>query len=967
MQQPAFSLINVDGMSVISLVADPELQPLSSIFDTVGKGIILVDDSGEINLANGNALAKLGYTVDKLDRALLFTVNPHLTLLSWKKIWKQVLSGATLEEETEYMHQNGALLPVETRTSLLEFGGRNWALIGVEFLLESRRFPDMLKVAAEVGKLCTWELNLVNKELMIYGATDEILGLPQGTNNFGTERIDQVFVEHLNDKDYQRLNELVKNLISTGQAFETIVIFNHQDQSFDHLQIQGWALQSESQTSKIYGTIKKAFQVEDGDEARFLSQFSLDKVSDLIFWVRTDGSFAYVNQAVCERLGYTRKELMKMSSLQITYGFEPGQRVDLWERLRREKHLEGKFELITKSGEIVPVLSTNSYLQYEGEEYNCAFSKDISRQERETRRLKLTQFSVENSHEMMLWINPEGGIIYVNAVFSEKTGYSKQDCKQLNFYDLLAMENVLQIKDDWWRQLTQEGEFELEAELWKKDGKLLPINCFFNYIEYEGQELVCMYVRDWSRKKKREVQLFLAQNALDSAQDMIFWIDQDLRIAYKNVAAREKLGYRPGELKGAEFKKVCRELDLQAILDSSSKATFETDFYTKNRTKIPVEVSISPAEFKGNRYSCMIVRDITERRKSQEKLAENQDKIRELSLKLKDENILLKEEITMNYNFNNIVTQDKNYRKVLSQIAQVADSDATVLILGETGTGKELLARAIYSLSEREDRPFIKVNCAALPENLIESELFGHEKGAFTGAIQQKKGRFELANKGTLFLDEIGELPLDLQAKLLRVLQEGEFERLGGTATLKVDVRIVAATNRNLEEMVEEGTFREDLFYRLNVFPISNPPLRERKDDVPLLVKHFVRKYGERMGKKVDRIPQADLDRLQKYDFPGNIRELENMVERAMILAQDGVLNLKASFDLVRDQVGSKSKENDKFFTFEEMQKEHIVDALKRCNFRVTGPNGAARLLDLNDRTLMSKMRKLNIRREDYL
>lgn len=249
-------------------------------------------------------------------------------------------------------------------------------------------------------------------------------------------------------------------------------------------------------------------------------------------------------------------------------------------------------------------------------------------------------------------------------------------------------------------------------------------------------------------------------------------------------------------------------------------------------------------------------------------------------------------EIPLQSNPVGIISKDRKYRKVLKAVEQVADTQATVLIEGETGTGKELLANAIHHLSSRRTLPFIKVNCAAIPEHLAGSELFGHEKGAFTGAFQRKIGRFELANGGTLLLDEVGELPLHLQPKILRVLQEGEFERLGGNKTIKTDVRLIAATNRDLKKMIAEGTFREDLYFRLNVFPIYNIPLRERKDDIPLLVKFFIQKYNQKTGRKVTHVSSEDMEVLMKYNFPGNIRELENIIERAIILSKGEELNL---------------------------------------------------------------------------
>jgi transcriptional regulator with GAF, ATPase, and Fis domain len=251
------------------------------------------------------------------------------------------------------------------------------------------------------------------------------------------------------------------------------------------------------------------------------------------------------------------------------------------------------------------------------------------------------------------------------------------------------------------------------------------------------------------------------------------------------------------------------------------------------------------------------------------------------------------EEINLKENSSGIISKNRKYRKVLRQVEQVADTYATVLIEGETGTGKELLANAIHQLSDRRTSPFVKINCAAIPEHLAGSELFGHEKGAFTGAFQRKIGRFELADGGTLLLDEIGELPIHLQSKLLRVLQEGEFERLGGNKTIKVDVRLIAATNRNLKKMIDEGKFREDLYFRLSVFPIYNLPLRERKDDIPLLAKFFIEKFNQKMGRKVKEISGEDLKVLMDYNFPGNIRELENIIERAIILSKGEALNLR--------------------------------------------------------------------------
>jgi formate hydrogenlyase transcriptional activator len=299
---------------------------------------------------------------------------------------------------------------------------------------------------------------------------------------------------------------------------------------------------------------------------------------------------------------------------------------------------------------------------------------------------------------------------------------------------------------------------------------------------------------------------------------------------------------------------------------------------------------------------------------------------------------------------------------VLKQIEIVAPTDSTVLIQGETGTGKELVARAIHNLSGRRGRTFVKLNCAAIPTGLLESELFGHEKGAFTGAIAQRIGRFEMAHGGTLFLDEVGDIPLELQSKLLRVLQEQEFERLGSTRTIRVDVRLLAATNRDLVAMVADKEFRSDLYYRLNVFPIVNPPLRERGEDIAALVHYFVEKFAKRLNKRIDSIPTSTMDALSRYEWPGNIRELENFIERAVILTRGSTLDAPLTELKLRERAESVDTTRS-LTTLVDAEREHIRQALQNANWRVSGPSGAATKLGMKRTTLQSKMAKLGIER----
>jgi len=350
--------------------------------------------------------------------------------------------------------------------------------------------------------------------------------------------------------------------------------------------------------------------------------------------------------------------------------------------------------------------------------------------------------------------------------------------------------------------------------------------------------------------------------------------------------------------------------------------------------------------------------DVTERKKMEQELRERLNEIERLKLQLEKENVYLREEIKTRKGFQKIVGNSEALQYVFFRLEQVAPTDATVLILGETGTGKGMVAHVIHEMSARKDRPMITVNCAALPANLIESELFGREKGAFTGAHARQVGRFEVANGGTIFLDEIGEMPLELQAKLLRVLQDGEFERLGSPRTVKVDVRVIASTSRDLKEEVHHHRFREDLFYRLNVFPISMPPLRMRAGDIPQLVGHFVDKFARKIGRPIKTVPKSTIKSLQAYPWPGNVRELEHVVERAVITSTGPVLRLADRLESAPAEAGEEPP-----VALAAMERDHILMVLQKTDWRIDGEGGAASLLGLHPSTLRFRLKKLGIRR----
>jgi PAS domain S-box-containing protein len=437
----------------------------------------------------------------------------------------------------------------------------------------------------------------------------------------------------------------------------------------------------------------------------------------------------------------------------------------------------------------------------------------------------------------------------------------------------------------------------------------------------------------------------------DEAPIAYIYEDLDSRFVRANRAAMKLLGLKPEEVAGTLGKTLLaptRETQekvrdaLEAMKTQGKEfACVELELRRKDDGR-PIWVQwYSKPEPDGKHTRTMLI-DVTER------------------VLMELENIYLQEEIKSAHNFEEIVGRSGALVLVLESVRRVATTDSSVLISGETGTGKELIARAIHSASGRKSKPLIKVNCAALPTGLVESELFGHERGAFSGAIAKRVGKFELAQGGTIFLDEIGEIPLEVQAKLLRVLQEREFDRVGGSVPIKVDVRVIAATNRDLLQAVRAGTFREDLYYRLNVFPIQLPPLRQRREDIPLLVQFLLTRFRARLGKRIDGVSPATMQRLIDYPWPGNVREMENILERAAILASSPIIEIEPD---ILQPAASGNGEPPKRASLGEVSREHILSALRQCKWVIDGPNGAAAMLDLHPNTLRSRLKKLGISR----
>jgi len=476
-------------------------------------------------------------------------------------------------------------------------------------------------------------------------------------------------------------------------------------------------------------------------------------------------------------------------------------------------------------------------------------------------------------------------------------------------------------------------------------------------------------IRAESEVRQREEKL---GRLVDSAMDAIIELDRRLVVTRVNQAAEKVFGCEASRAVGLDFAgflstesrgKLARLIaELDARPDGERYLWIPGGLMAvqSGGEKFPAEATLSRFESGRETFHTLILRNVNERLEAERRIQS-----------LTGEAEYLREELQALQNFNEIVGQSEPIRRVLREVAQVAETDATVLILGETGTGKELIARAIHRGSRRRDHPLIKVNCAAVPATLIESEFFGHEQGAFTGATRKRDGRFALADRGTIFLDEIGELPVDLQVKLLRVLQEGEFEPVGSSRTRRVDVRVIAATNRDLYQAVQEGKFREDLYYRLNVFPITVPPLRDRGEDIVLLASAFTARVPQRMGRRIEPLSDDAIRRLRAYGWPGNVRELQNVIERAVITGRSGRLGLEDALPEPHESVwpeppAASEEAPPRIRTLQEIQeleRHNLIRALEATEWRVSGDNGAARLLGMNPSTLSSRMKALGIKR----
>ena len=556
----------------------------------------------------------------------------------------------------------------------------------------------------------------------------------------------------------------------------------------------------------------------------------------------------------------------------------------------------------------------------------------------------------DHSNDAIFILDPEHDkIVEVNPRASDLLGYVRNDFLSMPI-SAIHPEEMPKLRAFARSVLDQGAGWTDELSCLTRSGGTLPAEISASTLEVGEQVYMIAMVRDITDRKRaeeanreRELQY---RDLYENAPIAYFSLSADGIIQMANRKAADLVGYKIEELTGRSA------FDLYADSESARKVFGrfkagkeirgeELEVRRSDGRSVWISLTVQPVHDPDGAVlgSRSMMADITREKQAQQ---------------------VLSDEVRAKYDYDEIVGNSPVLLEVMEKVQMVAPTDSTVLILGETGTGKELICRAIHHLSRRSSKPVVKLNCAAIPSGLIESELFGHEKGAFTGAVTQKQGRFELAHEGTIFLDEIGDIPLDMQPKLLRLLQEQEFERVGGTRTIKVDTRVITATHRDLQQMVQEGTFREDLFYRLNIFPITIPPFRERPEDIPLLARYFARRVCGRLGRTDSDFSEAALERLLEYSWPGNVRELENIVERAVILCAGGSIDAEH----IQVDVGSGPLPEGPFRTLETVEKQHIVEALESTGGKVSGKGGAAELLGLKPTTLLARMKKKGIDRK---
>ena len=960
------------------------------VVDSIPGLVALLTAAGELEFVNHQILDYTGRTLEELKQwATSDTVHPedhaHVAQVSSESF----ASGRSYDMVHRLRRSDGVYRWFQNNSfPLRDTSGHivGWCVLLTD-IEDRKRAEDALRESEQESRLIVdtipglvatltpgGEIALVNKQVLAYcGRTLEEL------KQWGTS--DTVHAE-----DLPRVTEIISQSMESGDPFEIEERIRRFDGVYRWFQVRGLPLRdSEGRIVRWYvllSDIDERRRAEDALRASELNfQLTVDTIPGMVHTMTATGEIEFVNHQILDFLGKTLEELNNWAVLlhpddrsrvvdQWRYSVATG---DPFEAEHRVLCADGTYRWLQSRG--LPLRDTSgSIVRW----YNLLTDIDERKRAEETLRsserdLKL----IIDTIPALVWsARPDGGAEFFNRHYQDFAGLSEEEASDWGWTVAVHPEDINALTAAWQRIMASEAPGEAEARLRRHDGEYRWFLFRANPLRDAEGKIVNWYGinTDIEDRKRAEVDLRRAYDSFADGQRIsrtgnftadivaddhiwsaelyrIFEIDPATKItvqAVRDIIHPEDLpsfdaGFRRS-LDGADFDLVFR------IITSSGNTK-----YVHSVARLIERVAGRPL-FIG------AIRDVTESKIAEKSLQNALEEITRLKDRLHDENLALKEEIAQASMFEEVVGASAALKAVLSRVSKVAPTDSTVLLTGETGTGKELIARAIHKRSRRSARAFISVNCAAIPASLIASELFGHEKGAFTGASARRVGRFELAEDGTIFLDEVGELPSEMQVTLLRVLQEGEFERVGGNQPIRANARVVAATNRDLDAAIATGAFRSDLFYRLNVFPIEVPPLRERKEDIPLLVDYFIARFARKAGKRIRGISKKTLDQLLSYPWPGNIRELQNVIERSVVVCETETFSVDESW-LARQPRAPQPKPKPQLDLGQlaAKEKEMIEAALRESSGRVAGPSGAAAKLGIPASTLESKIKSLRI------
>jgi PAS domain S-box-containing protein len=994
-QKHTEKLLREAGEDLLAQVCERErtiqdLKLFRTLVDQCNDAIEVVDPNTLRFLdVNEKACSVLGYNREEFLSLRVFDINPSATQSSLEKLREELKKSGVSVMETYHRRKDGSTFPVEISMRWVRLE-RDYVIIICRDLTESKKTEGRLREYEKLVEGLEEMIVVVDRDYRYVIANRAFLEYR------GAEK-DQVVGHHIDEVVNREALETVKQEVDAcfqGQIVEYEMKYTYPHRGERDLFITYFPIEGSTGVERIAAILRDVTEKKRAERAlwrseenyrMFVSQSSegifrqdLDKPvpidlpeDELVHHILHDSYLAECNEAIVKMYGlnsvheFVGKRMTEMlppddpHNVELTRDYIRS-RFRILDRESHEVDVHGNPKVFLNS--LIGIVENGKLVRTWGIQRDVTEKvklEESRRKAEEALREREAHFRllVEQASDGIFLANAQGRYIDVNSAGAEMLGSSRAEVLRLSIADVVAAEEVARIPDEVAR-FADGRVVRTEWKFQRKDGSFFPG-------ELVGRQLpdgrLQGILRDITERKQAEEALRQSEQrfrvALDGSPIRVFNQDRNLRYTWvynpqEGWNEQDYLGKTDEEIFDAAT--AARMTALKRPVLETGRGTRQEFALTARGQTHYCDVTVEPLRDAAGvviGINCACV-DVTHLRQVTEEL-------REAKEKLFEEKLYLEHAINTELGFGEIIGHSSALKEVMSKVAKVAPSDATVLLLGETGTGKELVARAIHRMSKRKDNGFIKLNCAAIPSGLLESELFGHEKGAFTGAVTKKLGRLELADHGTLFLDEIGEIPLDLQPKLLRVLQDQEFERLGGTRTLKVNFRLLAATNRDLPENVKRQEFRSDLYYRLNVFPVRIPPLRDRREDIPLLIKHFVRKCSARMNKSITRIPAKTMETLVQWAWPGNIRELENFVERSVILTPGSVLQVPLS-----ELMAPLDERNSD--TLRDKDRERIIRTLRECKGQIGGPDGAAARLGLKRTTLQSKLIHLGIDPGDY-